>query len=165
MKLSKRFVIPMAVAGAIALGAGTVAMAASSNQPGTLAQKIATTFHLDPNKVQDVIDQNRTEKQAAFEQKYEDRLNQAVKDGKITSAQKDAILTEHNKIKDDMAGARDLSDTDRRALMQKIHTEIQNWSKQNNLSARWLGPAMGHGPGRGMGVGHMGQVPPATQSD
>ncbi len=64
MKISKRLMLPMAaiaLLGASAAGVGVVS-AATDGQPGTLAQRIATSFNLDPAKVQAVIDESHKER-------------------------------------------------------------------------------------------------------
>jgi 3-hydroxyacyl-CoA dehydrogenase len=90
MNVSKSLIIPVVAIGVIGASSATV-VAASTSQP-TLAQDIANKFHLDQSQVQSVIDQHRATNQQNRETKYEDRLTQAVKDGKLTDAQKQAVL-------------------------------------------------------------------------
>jgi hypothetical protein len=154
MVLPKRILIPTAavlVVGAGIAGVGIVS-AATNNQPGTLAQKLATTFHLDANKVQGVIDQDHADHRAQMEQRYEERLTQAVKDGELTESQKSAVLTEHKKLLSELEASKDSfkdkSPEERHDAMESIHTEAQNWAKDNSIDAKWLlGPSLA-GPGR-----------------
>src|SRR4051812_24138055 len=100
MKVNKKLVVPIVVL-TLAAGSGATALAATdasstSANKQNLAQEIANKFHLNSSDVQSVIDQHHAEKQQAHEAKYEDRLSKAVTDGKLTDAQKQAILTEHN---------------------------------------------------------------------
>jgi hypothetical protein len=154
MKLpSKKIIIPMAAVAVIVAGGLTaVASAASSstNPQGSLVQKIADTFHLDKSKVQAVFDQNRAQNQANAETNYEDRLSQAVTNGTLTAAQKDAVLAEHNKLKAEMDAAQAQTGTARRTAMNNIRTEADSWAKSNNIQAKWL---LGPRPLRGMGHG------------
>jgi hypothetical protein len=153
--LSKKFIIPMAAVALIVAGAYGVTKASAASDgadpQASLIQKLADTFHLDKSKVQAVFDQNRDEHQAAREKNYEDRLTQAVTDGKITSSQKDLILTEHNKLEAELKADRTAGDTktraEHRAAMDKIHAEAEAWATANNIDAKWL-----VGPG---GPGHM----------
>jgi len=147
----------MAAIAVIAAGAYGVAQVSAATDPAnpreTLIQKLADTFHLDKSKVQAVFDQNRAENQASREQTYEDRLTQAVTDGKITSAQKDAILAENKKLKAEMEAARNDAQADRRTAMKNIRTEAQTWASQNNINEKWLMAGMGGHPRGGMGMG------------
>ncbi len=159
--ISKKYLIPAAAA--VVLGAGVygVASVTAATSTGTrtpLAQAIANAFHLDQSKVQSVIDQNHTANQAVREQNYEQRLSQAVTDGKITPAQKDLILAEHNKLAGELKSAMSntsVTPAERRTSMQKIRTEAQDWATQNNIDAKWLLVPGGFGRGH-MGPGHMG---------
>lgn len=164
--ISKKVLIPMAAVAVIAAGAYGVAQVSAASSTGTgqtLAQRIAGAFGLDQSKVQNVIDQYRSDKQAGAETRYEQMLSQAVTDGKLTSAQKDAILSEHNKLKSELDAAQSKTGTDRRTAMQQVRTEAETWAKQNNISAHWL---MGARPMRGMGPGHgMGMMRPDSDAD
>jgi hypothetical protein len=154
--LSKKIVLPLAAVALVAAGGLTAAAASadsSGNNPqGSIVQKIADTFHLDKSKVQAVFDENRTERQANQETKYEDRLTQAVTDGQLTASQKDAILTEHNKLASELNAANAKTGAERRTAMNAIRTEAQGWAKSNNINAKWL---LGARPLRGMGHGLM----------
>jgi hypothetical protein len=154
--LSKKIVLPLAAVAIVAAGgltAAAVSADSSGNNPqGSIVQKIADTFHLDKSKVQAVFDQNRTERQANQETKYEDRLTQAVTSGQLTASQKDAILTEHNKLKSKLDEANAKTGTERRTAMNAIRTEAQDWAKSNNIDAKWL---LGPRPLRGIGHGMM----------
>jgi hypothetical protein len=163
MKLPYKIILPMAAVAVIAAsGLTAVASAASSptNPQGSIVQKITDTFHRDKSKVQAVFDQNRADHQAQAETNYETHLNQAVTDNKITSAQKDLILAEHNKLKAELDAAQG---TDRRTTMKTVRTEAQAWAKSNNIDAKWLlGPRPLRGMGHGMRHGNDGGAPAAS---
>jgi hypothetical protein len=174
---SKTVIIPMAAVAIVAAGAfgvARVSAATDANNPqASLVQKIADTFHLDKSKVQSVFDQDKQQRQDNREAQYEARLTQAVTDGKLTSAQKDAVLKKHNELKDQLAKARtsgqSLTPAERKAAMDKLRADIDAWSKANNIDAKWLmggGPGFGGHGGRGhMGPGMMGPRPAGDQDD
>jgi len=167
--LQKKILIPMAAVAVVGAGVYGVSQASAdsntnSNDPrASLIQKLADTFHLDKNQVQAVFDQNQNEQQTKREQNYENRLSQAVTDGKLTSAQKDAILTEHKQLQSELEAAKDKTPTDRRAAMKQVRDEAKSWAGQHNIDEKWL-----IGPGRlrgGMGTGGPGDgQPPADSS-
>jgi flagellum-specific peptidoglycan hydrolase FlgJ len=144
MNVSKSLIIPVVAIGVIGASSATV-VAASTSQP-TLAQDIANKFHLDQSQVQSVIDQHRATNQQNRETKYEDRLTQAVKDGKLTDAQKQAVLAEHNKL---VAEIKASSQGNRKQTMQSVRQEAKDWAAQNNIDAKWLMPT------RRMAMPHM----------
>jgi hypothetical protein len=153
--MTKKHLIATAViAGVSTLGIIGLASAATS-QPGSLASEIAQKFHLNQSDVQAVIDQHRTEAQGSREQKYEERLTQAVTDGKLTSAQKDQILAKHKELMSFMDSLKGKTPAERRTAMEQKRTELQQWAKDNKIPAGYLG-GFGHGFGHrfGEGFGH-----------
>jgi uncharacterized protein (DUF3084 family) len=169
MQISKKMLIPMAAVAVIGAGIyGTAQVSAATNTTdphGSLIQKLADTFHVDKSKVQAVFDQNRAENQASREKNYEDRLTQAVTDGKITSAQKDAILAENKKLKAEMETAKNDATADRKTAMDKIRTEAKDWATQNNIDEKWLMGGMGGHPRGGMGGHGMMGNPASTTAN
>jgi hypothetical protein len=165
MKLpSKKIMLPMCALALVAaggFGVAQVSAAADTSSPkASIVQKLADTFHLDKAKVQAVFDEQHKANQADREKSYEDRLTQAVTDGKLTAAQKTLVLTEHNKLKAELDAAVSASAADktaRKTAMDKVRTEAADWAKANNIDAKWL---MIGGPGRGGhgfgGPGHHG---------
>jgi len=122
------------------VGAGAfagVASAQSTSSTGakeSLAEKIAQKFNLNKDDVQQVIDQNKTDHQAEHQQKMDDRLTQAVKDGKITSAQKDAITAKIQDLKTYMDSIKDKTASEKRSLMKAKMDELKQWAQDNGLS-------------------------------
>lgn len=168
---SKKFLIPMAAVAVIGAGVyGVTQVSADSTSANTdprasLIQKLSDTFKLDKSKVQEVFDQDMKDRQAEREKNYEERLTQAVKDGKLTEDQKSKVLAEYNKLKaeiEEQMKNTSATKEERRAAMDKIRDEAEAWAKANNIDAKWLmagGPhlrGMGPGMGRGMMGGHHG---------
>lgn len=155
MKLSKRSMLiggSSAAACALIVGATSVS-AASSRKPASLASEIASAFHLNQSDVQKVLDQHRDEVQTYRQEQDKTRLDQAVKDGKITSAQETQILDEQKVIQSDMAAIKDKTGSDRKAAREAERSKIEQWAKANNIPLRYLAP---FGIGRhGMGPGIM----------
>lgn len=163
--ISKRFAIPLAAvaiigsAGAFGINYASADSSGSPDGQAGLVDKLASALHVDKSKVQAVFDQDRTEREQTMEASYEQRLTQAVTDGKLTNAQKDLVLAKHKELKAKMEAARtsdnSSSDTDRRTAMKQMRTDIDAWASQNGIDAKWLMPAMGPG-GHGHGPGGRG---------
>jgi len=130
-------------------GVANAATSSSSTGNDSLVNKIATKFNLNKSDVQAVFDQDRSEHEAERQQKLEDRLSQAVSDGKITSDQKDQILSKLKELQTYRDSIKDKSASERRSLMKAKMDELQQWAKDSNLS--------NYVPfGRGMGMGGPG---------
>jgi hypothetical protein len=140
-----------AVVGAASL-TGMQLVSAQSNNPAdgnNLIQKIAQKFNLKPADVKAVFDQNQAEHQAARQQKITDELTQAVKDGKLTEAQKQLILSKLTAVQAQMQANRDsLNDktpAERKAAMDAQKADLEAWAKTNNIPTDYLRFIAGHG--------------------
>ncbi len=140
-------------------GVGLASAQSSTTGTGGLVDKIAQKFNLNKADVQKVFDEDRAVHQAEHEQKENERLDQAVKDGKITQAQEDLIKAKVKELQAKREAARDAmkdkTKAERKATMDAERTDLEKWAKGNNIPAEYLlfGP---HGHG---GPGHDGGVP------
>lgn len=152
----------MAGIGTAAAGIGsTVSAANSTNGADSLVDKMATKFNLNKDEVQAVFDENRSEKESERSQKINDSLAQAVKDGKLTQEQADALTSKIKELKESFDSKRqefqDLSEEDRKSAMESKRTELEKWLADNNIPeeyARLIHMGKGGGPGRGQGNGN-----------
>lgn len=139
----------------------------TNNNPfSTLVQKIADKFQLKKEDVQAVFDQDRTERkaqmetkraerQAEGEKKYLAQLDQWVKDGKITEAQKTLILNKHKELQSnrpsELQNMQGKTEEEKKAAMEAKKTEmatkrkeLEDWAKQNDIDLQYLfGAGMG----------------------
>ena len=140
---------------------GVSAMAATNNTDDTLAGRIATKFNLNKDDVQKVVtdyrSEQRTAHQADHHKKLEERLTQAVKDGKITEAQKTKILDYLKSQQSFFDSLKDKSEADRKTAMEAHRSEVKKWAADNGIDEQYV---LGMGPGRG----HMGP-PPADRNN
>lgn len=138
------------------IGAGffgvTQANAATTTVPNreTLIQRITDTFHLNKDDVQKVFDQFHTDRVTARVQKYNDRLDQAVKDGKITSAQEQLILDKRKELQSKVQDYKNMTKDQRKAAKKQEMQDVKTWAQQNNIDLKYLMPGFGKGRGRWM---------------
>ena len=90
----------------------------------------AKKLGIGEDKVTQALDSIQSERQKEMKTRFEERLTQLVKDGKITENQKQAILKKHDELQ-----------TKRTAERQ----EMQNWAKQNGLENFHSFGGIGHG--------------------
>lgn len=161
MQIKKSLMVAGAVAtiGIASTAAGVSAATSSTGDGGnTIVDKIATKFSLDKNEVQKVFDEDKATHEAERKAKVEERLSQAVKDGKITEEQKSKILAKLEEMKSEMdkhiEGMKDKTPEERKALMEQHRTELEKWASDNGIPMEYLrvmhvkhgGPG-GHGGG------------------
>jgi Skp family chaperone for outer membrane proteins len=122
----------------------------TDNGMQSLVQKIAEKFNLDEKQVQSVFDKDRSEHEAEMQQRDEERLTQAVTDGKITSEQKDKILAKQKELKAYMDSIKDKTESERHTLMDTKRDEVKQWASDNDIPEEYMHFMGGHGgPGKG----------------
>lgn len=149
------------------LGVASAQSVQSGEKAAGLVQKIAQKFNLSEDDVQAVFDQDQSERETEHQQVIEEKLTQAVTDGKITEAQKQAILTKLSQIKADHQSERDsmkdLTRDERKALMESKRAELEAWAKENNIPTDYLRLFGGRGHGGPVGP-PPGDVDPTSNS-
>ena len=158
---------------AVALLLGTVVMggslligsasASNSDHRSALMERIATKFNLNTSEVETVFNEERDARRAEMKAKFEDRLAQAVRDGKITDAQKSLIIEKHESLineRETLKEAwRNMTREERKSAMEKRQNDLEAWMKANNIPDGIFGLGMGMGEaGRGgHGMGYAGK--------
>ncbi len=137
-------------AGTILTVAGMGAVSAQGSNSNSIVDKLSSKFNLNKTEVQKVFDEEHTARAAEHKQKLEERLTQAVKDGKITADQKTKILAKFDEEKSFRDSLKDKSEEERKAAMKQHRLDMQQWAADNDIDMRvmHMGP---HGGGhRGM---------------
>ncbi len=115
---------------------------------GQFAQKLG----LDEQKVKTAFDELRKKRQNQMQAQLEERLTQAVTDGKLTDAQKQLILAKHKELQEkrqsDWANGQTLTPEERREKRRAQRTELETWASQNSIDMSYL--FLGMGPKAGM---------------
>ncbi|RJX18298.1 MAG: hypothetical protein C4570_07040 [Ammonifex sp.] len=138
--------------GAYSLSAIAAEAEANYNFPPVI-QKIVEKFNLDPAKVDEVLREERKEADAKRESMVEQRLEQEVENGKITAAQKEAILAKRSEMQTKLEALRNLSPQERCEAMQQLRDEMEKWAEENGIDAKRFLMA---GPRHGFMHGAMG---------
>lgn len=147
MKYPKKLIIAASAVGAIgAAGIGATAMAATSSGTTSypsIVQKIASTFGLDPAKVNDVFKQQQQTNQQDRQAKLKSTLDQAVKDGKLTSDQETKLIAE----------LQTLHSQNKSNRTQSFKTQLEQWATDNGITnLDQILPAPPAGMHHGMGT-------------
>ncbi len=158
MNQAKRFLI--AAVGAVGLtgvGVGLTQAATPANprdnHMATLVQALAKKFNLNASDIQAVFDENRQAMEANRLQEAKARLDQAVKDGKLTQAQADQITSKQQELKTLMESLQGKTREEAEAARKTALENLKTWAATNNIPQEFLHPGFGHGgpggPGRG----------------
>jgi hypothetical protein len=156
---STLFVVPSAYAQAP--GAGI-----HSNFFQEFVQFISQKFGLDKTQVQTAVKDFRTQRKVNLTprptltvqqivDKDKTRLDQLVKDGKITSDQETAIITELATLRSkyNLGSKSALTPDERKTQMTNMRNEIVSWAKSQGIDSSYvMGGGIGFGGGRGFGM-------------
>lgn len=142
-------------------GAGFAYAATDQTNPhDNLVSAIASKFNLNKTEVQKVFDEQHSAMEEERENEIKDELAQAVKDGKLTQAQSDAITAKRAEIAKEREAARTSDQSKSRDEMKSTldskRTELEAWAKEQGIDSQYLRFVFGHG-GRGHG-GHGGDM-------
>ena len=140
-------ILSISAAGVVLLGGTKVLAADSGNRPAFVAE-LAQKLGIDQSKVQSAVDDIRKEHQADMQVKFNANLDQAVKDGKITEAQKQLIVKKHEELISQRQDFQNLTPEERKTQMQNQKQQLDDWAKQNDIDLKYL---FGPGP-----FGHFG---------
>lgn len=112
---------------------GLQTISAATATPSTLVENLAKKFNTSTANVQSVFDQTKTDRLAARQKAVEDALTQAVKDGKITDAQKTTILSKLADIKTKIDAT------------QAAQENLRTWATDNKVDLKTILPGRGFG--------------------
>lgn len=131
------------LAGITGLG---VASAATNNSGGTdsIIDRIATKFNLNKEEVAQVFEEERAAREAEREQRVEERLTQAVADGKITEEQKTKILAKLEELHAKREAWKDKTPEERKTAIKQLHDELRQWAEDNGVPLGYVMPMHGH---------------------
>lgn len=131
---------------------------------------ISQKFGLDRNKVQTAVEDFRKQKMASITprpslspqqlaDKEKTRLDQFVKQGKITARQETDILNELAALrtKYNLDTLRNLTPEQRKTQMQAMRDEILAFAKKEGVDSSYVMPGFGLGRGGGLGEGPEGR--------
>lgn len=134
----------------------TSAFAQSTDGQTTMIQKLAQKLGVPEDKVKVAFDELHSERHTEMKKNMETRLSELVSQGKLTEAQKQAILakmeelkTEHQNLKTEM---QNMTPEQRMQRMEQERTELENWAKSQGIDPSLL-PMMKFKMHRGMGEG------------
>jgi len=121
-----------------------------------LVDFISQKLGLKKEQVQTVVNEFQTQKRQAMQKnaqvREQSRFDGLVKSGKITEAQKTAILAELKALQEkyNPANLKDQTPAERKTQTEKMGEELNTWAKAQGIDPSLIMPGFG---GRGAGVG------------
>ena len=158
MKTSSKILTAAALVATLGVtGFGALTSFAAENPQGQkhpLVEAIATKFHLNVVDVQAVFDEERAKRQDTRQEHradfMADHLAQAVKDGKLSQAQADALKAKQAEMQTYMENLKGKTPEERKIAMEAKRTEFETWTKAQGIPLppqKFQGkPNFGHRP-------------------
>lgn len=136
--------------GAVGFGTAQV-LATDEGKYPPIVQKLVERFGLNEAEVKAVFDEERTERQQQMQTRFEERLDQAVSDGKINQEQKQAILAKKAEMQENRGELKDLSFQERKQKMEEHRGEMRAWVEANGIDLNSMPMLLGWGHRGGFG--------------
>ncbi len=153
----KKLIIILVLALGLLVFASTKAYADNSDKYPPIIQKLVERFGLNEDEVKAVFDEAREEQHQQMQNRFEERLNQAVSEGEITEEQKQAILAKREEMQANREEFKDLSPEERREKMEAHQEEMKKWAEENGLELDSCPMFLGEGPRGGFGPKRFGE--------
>jgi len=103
----------------------------------SLIQKLAERFNLNREEVEEFFEQQKQQHQEEMKAREEERLNQLVGDGKLTQAQKNALIAKREEWRRENADMgekfRNMSWEERQQVMKEHREEMDKWLEENGI--------------------------------
>lgn len=146
--ITKKILLPVLAVGIMGAGLMSVSQVqaqANTNSFSSLVETLANKFNLDKSQVQSVFDEHKVQMQQEHQQKMENRLTQAVKEGKLTDAQKQAVLNKLAEFKKtfNADAFKNMTPQQKKEAMQKQHNELKEWAQSQGIDPSYLMPMFG----------------------
>ena len=163
-RMKRTIVLPVAALALMAMLAYGVGQVKADDQYKNhpLVQFIAERFDLDEEEVLSAMEDFQEQQHEEMGVQFENRLTQAVLDGKITEDQREMILQKYEEMRvereSSWAALREMSLEERRDEIMARHEELRSWAEENGIDLSYFNLGFGrgqrmHNMGRGMGVG------------
>ncbi len=137
MHINKNILLP---ALAIVIGTGVVAASAQAVQAVTdtspaqgLTQRIAERFGLQQSEVEAVFDEYREERHEDMNAQFTEKLSALVTAGKISEAQKAAIIAKHEELRTEHAALQDMNREERQEHFKTERDELKAWAESQGI--------------------------------
>ena len=141
----------VAIAGAGLVGVKHVSAQEVSHPEASLVQKISEKFNLKQDDVQAVFDDERKTRHGVMKARFAGKLEQLVKEGKLTASQKNALEAKlqemHSKKHESFESLKNMTHEERRAVMDKERKALDAWAEKEGIDLQSIFGEVGKGFG------------------
>lgn len=139
IKQKRLFVSTLALAVLVLAGVASVSSVKADDETyRPIITRLAEKFNLDEEEVKKVFDEERADRYAKRQAGFEEMLDQAVLDGKITEDQKLEILALHTQLEEERENRASMTFEERKEAMEQHHEAMLAWQEENDIDLHGL---------------------------
>lgn len=142
--MKKKLLIP-GIAVFVLLGIGIMSLSAvyaKGIEQGTYApfvERLSQKFEVNPAEVEDVLQDLQDEKSAEKYAFWSEKLDEAVHYGKITNAQKEAIVDKAFDVEEKILAIGELPEAEQKQELENLYQELVYWAQDRGISVKQFG--------------------------
>lgn len=107
---------------------------AADQEPTSFIDKLIAKFGLNKTEVEQTYTEYKQERQTYMNQRFNEKVDQLLSEGKITQTQKTQILNKHTELvqerNNNWEEFKNMDPEQKRAEMQKRHDEMEQWAEE-----------------------------------
>ncbi len=135
--------ITLATLGVIMASSVSASTAIETQNPmQNLVNAIAQKFNINPVDVQKVFDEQKSQMQVKMQEKFTDKIKQAVASGKLTQDQANKVIAKRadleSKELDFKNSLNGKTKSEIKSMRKTQMTELKQWSDDNNIPMKYL---------------------------
>ncbi len=130
------------------LGVIVASTVSASNTVETVSPKqnlisaIAQKFNISPVEVQKIFDEQKSQMKVKMQEKFADKIKQAVSSGKLTQDQANKIIAKRadleSKEADFRVSLKGKTKSEIKSIVKSQMTELKQWADNNNVPVKYL---------------------------
>ena len=139
--MNNKITLPIAIliaAGTLTAGAISADAYFGGGNQDDFATKIANRLGVDKGKLTAVLEEMHDERHSQMEERFETKLNEAVSNGSITSAQKTTIEVKHEELEKKHEANREsfqaMTPEEKRSTRQSERDELEAWANTQGIN-------------------------------
>lgn len=139
--MRKSIIIPVTAAiiiGGVIFSAGQTFAQATVDPQQNIIQKLSEKLGISQDKVKSAFEEIHGERQTEMKANIEQKLTQAVTEGKIIETQKQAILTKFSEMHQNHRGNfqefKSMTPEQRKQAKDSRKSELETWAQQNGIN-------------------------------
>jgi hypothetical protein len=118
---------------------------ANENYHTKFAQRFSERFNVNENTVREFLETDHKERRFQAQERFEERLVNAVQNGELTEDQKNLIIAKKTALQSDRGTYRETGERPSEDERENHYKDLASWAEQNNIDMTHLVGGRGYG--------------------